>query len=152
MKPINKKNKLEKNTIEKKKPTLTTKPISHGTGRRKSSVARVWLRRGNGHIIVNTKSFSKYFQTDVAKMLVIEPLAEIKANDQFDIHINVHGGGIHSQAGASRLGISRALALYNEEYKLLLRAGNFLTVDSRNKERKKYGQKGARRKFQFVKR
>ena len=127
-------------------------PISHGVGRRKSSVARVWVRHGKGTIMINSKDFDVYCSTDVARRSVIEPLALVNAGVQFNIDVNVRGGGVHSQAGAIRLAIARALSLYDVNYKKELRDKGYLTVDSRLKERKKYGQKGARRKFQFVKR
>lgn len=135
-----------------KKNIISKLPISHGVGRRKSSVARVWLRHGNGKIIINKKDFSVYCSTDVAKRSVLEPIALVGAGSDFSIDVNVSGGGIHSQADAVKLGISRALGIYSENYRLLLREKGYLTVDSRVKERKKYGQRGARRKFQFVKR
>jgi small subunit ribosomal protein S9 len=130
----------------------SNKPISHGVGRRKSSVARIWLRFGEGKIIINGKDFLKYCSTDVAKRSILEPLAIIGAGSDFSIDVNVKGGGIHSQADAIKLAISRGLSAYREDYRVILRAKGYLTVDSRLKERKKYGQKGARGKFQFVKR
>jgi small subunit ribosomal protein S9 len=135
-----------------KKVALSSAPIAHGVGRRKSSVARVFLRHGNGKITINNKDFSSYCMTDVAKRLVVEPIALIGVGKTLNIDVNVRGGGIHSQAGAIRLGISRALVVYDENNKKTLRDSGFLTVDSRVKERKKPGQKAARRKFQFVKR
>ena len=142
--------KIRKAAAEKN--LLKSTPISHGVGRRKTSIARVWLRHGDGEIIINGKNFSTYFHTDLSKRLVLEPIATTSTGSLFKIEINLSGGGVHSQAGAVRLGISRALASYNEEYKKTLSDSGFLTVDARRKERKKYGQKGARRKFQFVKR
>jgi len=138
--------------VATKKGLVSSVPVSHGVGRRKSSVARVWVRNGSGKILINTKEYSVYFHTDVSKRLVLEPLAATKTGEIFDIEVNVKGGGVHSQADAVKLGISRALSFYSEEYRKVLRDLNFLTVDSRVKERKKPGQKGARRKFQFVKR
>jgi small subunit ribosomal protein S9 len=140
-----------KDTAEKKS-LLSSLPIAHGVGRRKSSVARIWLRHGTGKITINKKDFLNYCSTDVAKRAVLEPLALIEVGSDFTIDVNVKGGGIHSQADAIKLAISRALSFYNENYKIILRAKGYLTVDSRIKERKKYGQKGARKKFQFVKR
>lgn len=139
-------------TAASKKNMLPKAPVAHGVGRRKSSVARVWLRHGEGKITINTKDLGTYFHTDVSKRSVLEPLAMSGAGALFDIDINVSGGGVHSQAGASRLGIARALVAYDKSYTAALREGGFLTVDARVKERKKYGQRGARRKFQFVKR
>jgi small subunit ribosomal protein S9 len=135
-----------------KKSLVSTAPVAHGVGRRKSSVARVWLKHGDGKIVINGRDFVEYCHTDVARRLVIEPFALVGVGKSFNIQVNVNGGGIHSQSGAIRLGISRALVEYNESNRKILRDNGFLTVDSRLKERKKYGQKGARRKFQFVKR
>lgn len=138
--------------VAEKKNLLSSAPISHGVGRRKSSVARVWLRHGEGKIIINNKEFLKYCTTDVARRAVLESLAVVGAGTNFSVDVNVHGGGIHSQADAIKLGIARALSFYSTEFRSVLRAKGYLTVDSRLKERKKYGQKGARKKFQFVKR
>jgi small subunit ribosomal protein S9 len=141
--------------IKKASPSagmLTKKPISHGVGRRKSAVARVWIRHGNGTITVNNKEFVNYCITETARKSVQEPLVLLNLENDFSIDVNVRGGGTHSQADAIKLGISRALVEYNENHKPALRAAGLLTVDSRLKERKKYGQRGARRKFQFVKR
>jgi small subunit ribosomal protein S9 len=138
--------------VAEKKNLLSSAPISHGVGRRKSSVARVWLRHGEGKIVINNKEFLKYCTTDVARRAVLESLAVVGAGTNFSVDVNVNGGGIHSQADAIKLGIARALSFYSTEFRLVLRAKGYLTVDSRLKERKKYGQKGARKKFQFVKR
>lgn len=138
--------------LGEKKNLISRVPIAHGVGRRKSSVARVWVRHGNGKIIINKKDFAVYCCTDVAKRSVLEPIALVGVGSEFSFDINVRGGGIHSQADAIKLGISRALSLYSEEHRLLLREKGYLTVDSRVKERKKPGQPGARKKFQFVKR
>lgn len=134
------------------KELLKKAPVSHGVGRRKSAVARVWLRHGNGKITINNKNFVTYCSTDVAKRAVLEPIALLEVSSDFSVDVNVKGGGIHSQADAIKLGISRALAFYSEEYRKLLREKGYLTVDGRIKERKKPGQAGARKKFQFVKR
>lgn len=134
------------------KGLIKKSPISHGVGRRKSAVARVWLRHGTGDIIINHKNFVAYCSTDVAKRAVLEPIALVGAASEFFFDINVKGGGIHSQADAIKLGISRSLATHSEEYRKLLKEKGYLTVDSRLKERKKPGQAGARKKFQFVKR
>jgi small subunit ribosomal protein S9 len=124
-----------------------------GTGRRKTAVARVWLRQGgSGIILVNGEDFSTYFDTEVTRSMVEAPLKVTKLDKNFDIQANVTGGGLVGQAGAICLGISRALVSIDEELKSTLKKYSFLTVDSRVKERKKYGQKAARRKFQFVKR
>jgi small subunit ribosomal protein S9 len=135
-----------------KKNLLSKASIAHGVGRRKTSVARVFLSHGTGKITLNKREFEKYLHTDLSRKVAVEPIVATETSELFDIKVNVFGGGIHSQAGAVKLGISRALAKYNEDYKKLLRDKGFLTVDSRVKERKKYGQPGARKKFQFVKR
>jgi small subunit ribosomal protein S9 len=124
----------------------------NGTGRRKSSVARVWLKPGKGSIIVNGRDSKKYFDTDVTRQIIKEPLSVSGVKSYFDIQVNVHGGGMVSQAGAIRLGLSRALVSSDENLRQSLKKQGFLRCDSRVKERKKYGQKGARAKFQFVKR
>lgn len=126
-------------------------PLAHGVGRRKSSVARVWLRRGTGKILVNDREYTSYFTTDIARLDAAKPFKALKTTS-YDVHADVSGGGINGQAGAVRLGISRALLSLDEAIRTTLRAQGLLTVDSRVKERKKYGQKAARRKFQFVKR
>ncbi|MGE0010529.1 MAG: 30S ribosomal protein S9 [Candidatus Babeliales bacterium] len=133
-----------------KKPTSV--PLSHGVGRRKSSVARVWLRKGSGKVVVNGKTHSAYFDTDLSRLEALSPLLVIPNVSHYDAYANVEGGGLHSQAGATKLGIARALVAFDEALRSPLRQHGFLTVDSRLKERKKYGQRGARRKFQFVKR
>lgn len=125
----------------------------HGVGRRKKSVARVWLKRGGkGAIIVNGKNFENHFDTDITRSMIKIPLSVSKYETMFDIQVNVEGGGIVGQAGATQLGIARALLSFDENLRVVLRQNDLLTVDSRIKERKKYGQKAARRKFQFVKR
>lgn len=122
------------------------------TGRRKTSVARVILRPGAGQVQVNRRPFEAYFPSESVRIEVQEPLAATQTTGKFDILINAHGGGIHGQAGAARLGIARALMVFNPELRSRLRQGGFLTRDPRAKERKKYGQKGARKRFQFSKR
>ena len=123
-----------------------------GTGRRKTAVARVKLKPGTGKIQVNHQPVERYFPAEVLRVEVRQPLGFTENADKFDIAVNASGGGIHSQAGAARLGIARALVLYNPELRPRLRQGGFLTRDPRAKERKKYGQKGARKRFQFSKR
>lgn len=130
----------------------SSQPALHGVGRRKASVARVWLRPGKGSIIVNGKEYSEYFSTDVTRAAVEVPFRVSSCADSVDAQINVVGGGITGQAFATQLGIARALLLGDETLRVLLRKHSLLTVDARLKERKKYGQKAARRKFQFVKR
>ena len=122
------------------------------TGRRKTSVARVRVKHGVGQIIVNGKSMDEYFQRETLSMLVLQPLRVVDSVDKYDIRVRVNGGGLASQAGALRHGISRALLKADPETKPALKEGGFLTRDPRMKERKKYGQKGARARFQFSKR
>jgi len=122
------------------------------TGRRKTSVARVILRPGEGTVKVNGRTFENYFPSEALRAIVQQPLAETEHQGQFNVLINAFGGGVHGQAGAARLGIARALLLFNPELRPKLRQGGFLTRDPRAKERKKYGQKGARKRFQFSKR
>ena len=124
----------------------------HGVGRRKAAVARVWLKPGKGAIEVNGKNLAEYFGTDVARSAVVLPLQVCGAERTFDAMVYVAGGGETGQSGAIKLGIARCLLKSNEALRGVLRQNDLLTVDSRVKERKKPGQKGARRKFQFVKR
>lgn len=124
----------------------------YGTGRRKSSTARVYLRPGKGEFVVNAKALEGYFKNETLRMIIKEPFLLTETSDKFDTFVNVAGGGPSGQAGAVRLGISRALLEYNLELRKKLKKGGFLTRDSRIKERKKYGQKGARKRFQFSKR
>jgi len=122
------------------------------TGRRKDATARVFLREGSGKFVVNKKPLDVYFVRQVLPLLVTEPLRLLGCDKKFDVEANVNGGGLSGQAGAIRHGISRALAEINETYKASLRKQGFLTRDPRMKERKKYGQKGARKRFQWTKR
>jgi small subunit ribosomal protein S9 len=115
-------------------------------------VARVILRPGEGKVRVNGRPAEEYFQSEAVRREVQQPLVETEQSGKFDILINTQGGGIHGQAGAARLGIARALIVFNPELRPRLRQGGFLTRDPRAKERKKYGQKGARKRFQFSKR
>src|SRR3989338_5467530 len=124
----------------------------NATGRRKTSVARVQVVPGTGVIKVNNRAFENYFWRETDRILILEPLKVTNTLNKFDIFVQITGGGPSGQAGALRLGISRALSQFDEDNKKTLRSGNFLTRDSRMKERKKPGQKGARRKFQWVKR
>ena len=123
-----------------------------GTGRRKSSVARVYMSAGTGVITVNDKPLEQYLPQEVLRMVVKSPLVVTNTEGQFDININVYGGGLTGQAGAMRHGIARALLEAGEDYRPVLKSAGFLTRDSRAKERKKYGLKGARRAPQFSKR
>jgi small subunit ribosomal protein S9 len=133
---------------------LSTTPIEYyATGKRKTSVARVHLRNGNGEIKLNDRSLDEYFGGHEAlKMLVRQPFALTETIEKFDVLATLHGGGVSAQAGALRHGISRALCVFNTELRGKLKKAGFLTRDARIKERKKYGQKGARRRFQFSKR
>jgi len=126
--------------------------MHHGIGRRKSATARVWLKSGSGLISVNGVDYTKYFDTDVSREALLIPLNVTGKNKNFDVVANVQGGGRTGQSDAIKLGISRALLTVDESLRLVLRENDLLTVDSRVKERKKYGQKAARKKFQFVKR
>ena len=122
------------------------------TGRRKTSVARVILRPGEGKIVVNHRPVEAFFPSDALRQELVQPLAETETLGKFDVLANTAGGGVHGQAGAVRLGIARALLIFNPELRVKLRQGGYLTRDPRAKERKKYGQKGARKRFQFSKR
>jgi small subunit ribosomal protein S9 len=123
-----------------------------GTGRRKTSVARVFLRPGKGEITVNNRPFENYFPTESSRAMVRQALAATESMEKFDVLILAQGGGVIGQAGACRLGISRALVEFNAELRGRLKKLGFLTRDPRKHERKKYGQKGARKRFQFSKR
>ncbi|MFR8087852.1 MAG: 30S ribosomal protein S9 [Lachnospirales bacterium] len=124
----------------------------YGTGRRKSSVARVYLKPGNGTITINEKDIDAYFGTEILKMIVRQPFAVTETEGKFDVMVNVKGGGYTGQAGAIRHGISRALLEVDDEMRSPLKRAGFLTRDPRMKERKKYGLKAARRAPQFSKR
>jgi small subunit ribosomal protein S9 len=123
-----------------------------GTGRRKTSVARIFLRPGKGQITVNGRGFEHYFMNDSSRFMVRQPLLATETAEKFDILILANGGGMTGQAGAARLGIARALIEFNTELRGKLKSLGFLTRDARQHERKKYGQKGARKRFQFSKR
>ncbi|HKW74146.1 MAG TPA: 30S ribosomal protein S9 [Terriglobales bacterium] len=124
----------------------------YGTGRRKSSVARVFLRPGSGKFTVNGREFDKYFLTDAQRVEIKQPLVVSETSSTFDITASVDGGGVNGQAGALKMGIARALLEFNLELRKKLKVEGFLSRDARVKERKKYGQKGARKRFQFSKR
>ena len=124
----------------------------YGTGRRKKSIARVYVTPGTGKIVVNGKDIDEYFGLETLKVIIRQPFAAIGAEGKFDVTANVHGGGIAGQAGAIRHGISRALLQSDAELRAELKKAGFLTRDPRMKERKKYGLKGARRAPQFSKR
>ena len=124
----------------------------YATGRRKTSSARVFLRPGNGAITVNHREFEAFFPTEALRTQIKTPLVLTETVEQFDVLATVAGGGINGQAGAVRLGIARALVVYNAELRKALKKGGLLTRDARAKERKKYGMAGARKRFQFSKR
>ena len=123
-----------------------------GTGRRKRAVARIFLRDGKGLITVNGRTFESYFPSEQSRAIVRQPLLATETADKFDILINTSGGGPSGQAGAAKLGIARALIEFNSELRGKLKELGMLTPDARQHERKKYGQKGARKRFQFSKR
>jgi small subunit ribosomal protein S9 len=124
----------------------------YGTGRRKTSTARVYLRPGTGEIMVNKKGFDQYFPNQALRMVIRQPLQLTETTAKFDILVNVAGGGPAGQAGAIRHGITRALMVFNSDLRPSLKSAGLVTRDPRIKERKKYGQKGARKRFQFSKR
>jgi small subunit ribosomal protein S9 len=124
----------------------------YGTGKRKTSTARVFLRPGTGQIKVNARDIAGYFNRDSLRVVLQQPLVVTENRDKFDIIANVHGGGLSGQAGAIQLGISRALLTFNPDLRPRLKRAGFLRRDPRAKERKKYGQPGARKRFQFSKR
>jgi small subunit ribosomal protein S9 len=124
----------------------------YGTGKRKTSVARTWLKPGTGSITINKRSIDDYFGRETAKMIVEQPLVLTDTYGKFDITVNVSGGGISGQASAIRHGITKALLQVDPEYRPVLKKAGFVTRDPRIKERKKYGQRGARARFQYSKR
>jgi small subunit ribosomal protein S9 len=124
----------------------------YATGKRKTSIARVWLQSGTGQIVINRKSSDEYLDRETSKMVIAQPLVLTGTLGKLDVSVNVLGGGICGQAGAIRHGISKALLELNPEYREVLKRAGFLTRDSRVKERKKYGRKSARARFQYSKR
>jgi small subunit ribosomal protein S9 len=124
----------------------------YGTGRRKTSTARVFLRPGSGAVTINRRAFDAFFPTEALRMQIKTPLVVTETADKFDILATVAGGGVSGQAGAVRLGIARALVEYNADLRKALKTEGLLTRDARAKERKKYGMAGARKRFQFSKR
>lgn len=124
----------------------------YGTGRRKNAIARVYVRPGKGEITINRREFENYFPNEALQMIIRQPLSLTETTGKFDILVNVGGGGIAGQAGAVRHGITRALLDYNADLRPVLKKAGLITRDPRKKERKKYGQKGARARFQFSKR
>ncbi len=124
----------------------------YGTGRRKSSIARVFLRPGSGNMTVNGKPFDVYFVTDAQRIIAKQALVLTETEGSFDVVVTCSGGGVTAQSGAVRMGLARALQEFKPELRAKLKAEGFLSRDARQKERKKYGQKGARKRFQFSKR
>jgi len=124
----------------------------YGTGKRKTAIARTWLKPGNGTITINKRLIDDYFGRETAKMIVEQPLVLTDTYGNYDVNVNVCGGGISGQAAAIRHGITKALLQVNPEFRPILKKAGFVTRDSRIKERKKYGQKGARARFQYSKR
>ena len=124
----------------------------YATGRRKTSVARVWIRPGAGRIVVNRRAFEDYFPRETLRMIIAQPLEVTATVGQFDVFVTVGGGGPTGQAGAVRHGLSRALARFDDKFRLPLKKAGLPTRDPRMRERKKYGQPGARQKFQYSKR
>jgi len=124
----------------------------YATGRRKTSIARIWMKSGQGKIQINDQDLNSYFKLETAKMMIFQPLELTGTLGQFDISVNVQGGGIKGQAGAIRHGITRGLLAVKDEFRESLKRAGLITRDPRKKERKKYGQKGARKRFQYSKR
>ena len=124
----------------------------YATGRRKESTARVWLKEGTGVVVINDRPIDEYFGRETSKMILHQPLQVLEQLGKVDITVNVRGGGLSGQAGAIRHGLARALLQFNPEFRSALKKAGFLTRDARVVERKKYGQPGARRRFQFSKR
>jgi len=131
---------------------LDSKERAYATGKRKNSIARVWLKRGNGEITINGKELNKYFSRPVLQMIVNQPLEVIQSSGSYEIKATVKGGGLSGQAGALRHGISKALSFYDNSLRPILKKVGFLTRDSRVVERKKFGLAKARRSYQFSKR
>jgi small subunit ribosomal protein S9 len=132
--------------------TRTPKQRYYATGRRKTSVARVWIEPGKGEVTVNGNDLLGYFKRETLKMVIEQPMANVDLLGRLDIRATVRGGGLSGQAGALRLGLSRALVALDPDYRSPLRQAGFLTRDARMVERKKYGRPGARKRFQFSKR
>ncbi|AEB08034.1 30S ribosomal protein S9 [Desulfobacca acetoxidans] len=124
----------------------------HAVGKRKNAIARIYLKPGTGKIMVNDREFEHYFPVEISRMIIRQPLELVNAGGDFDIYVNVQGGGMFGQAGAIKHGISKALLLLNSDFRPILKKAGFLTRDARIKERKKYGQRGARARYQYSKR
>jgi small subunit ribosomal protein S9 len=125
---------------------------NYGTGRRKNAIARVFLSAGTGTVTVNGRTFEDYFPREILRIIAMQPFAALSKQGQFDVEVNVAGGGVSAQAGAVRHGIARALVGIDEDNKPVLKKAGYITRDARKKERKKPGQPGARKKFQYSKR
>jgi len=143
---------LESNQKRTQKVKLDFKDAKYATGRRKRSIARIWIKKGSGKIFVNGKEMIQYFKRPAHQIIVTKPLEAINVMSQYDIKCNVRGGGLSGQAGAIIHGMSRALVNMDNSLKKILKKNKFTTRDSRKVERKKYGHKKARRSFQFSKR
>ena len=141
-----------KQSVKPKVAVQRSSTLSLAVGRRKQAVARVWLKLGSGKLLVNEQNYDSYFDTQISRLAVTTPFSVVSKAEHYDVFAKVAGGGKNAQAEAVRLGFVRALLSLNEEWRPVFRKAGLLTVDSRQKERKKYGQRGARRKFQFVKR
>jgi small subunit ribosomal protein S9 len=124
----------------------------HAVGKRKNAIARIYMRPGTGKIVVNNREFEDYFPVEISRMIIRQPLELVSVGSDLDIFVNVLGGGIFGQAGAIKQGLSKALLQLNPEFRPVLKKAGFLTRDARIKERKKYGQKGARARYQYSKR
>ena len=143
---------LESNQKETEKVKLDFKDAKYATGRRKRSIARIWIKKGSGKIFVNGKEMIQYFKRPAHQIIVTKPLEEVNLMSQYDVKCNVKGGGLSGQAGAIIHGMSRALVNMDNSLKKILKKNKFTTRDSRKVERKKYGHRKARRSFQFSKR
>ena len=143
---------LQENTLAPKKIKMDFKDSKYATGRRKRSIAKVWVKKGSGKIIVNGIKMNDYFKRPVHQILVVQPLQEINSPTGYDVKCNVKGGGLSGQAGAIIHGLSRALVSFDSSLKKSLKKNKLITRDSRKVERKKYGRRKARRSFQFSKR
>ena len=143
---------VQSNQKETQKIKLDFKDAKYATGRRKRSIARVWIKKGSGKIFVNGKEMIQYFKRPAHQMIVTKPLEEGNVMSQYDVKCNVKGGGLSGQAGAVRHGLSRALCLFQPDLRKSLKSAGMLTRDSRVVERKKYGRAKARKSFQFSKR
>jgi len=140
-----------KSEVGEYKEKNVTEPI-YATGKRKTSIARVWLEPGEGKFVINERALKEYFGRETCEMVALQPFDITGTQNQFDVAINVHGGGISGQSIAVRHAIAKALLQYNPDFKDALKKAGFLTRDSRVKERKKYGRRGARRRPQYSKR